>query len=68
MNTPDDRRYSASHEWVQRDGARVRVGITAYAQGELGDVVYVELPAIGTGVKSGEPFGVIESVKAVSDL
>jgi len=68
MNTPDDRRYRASHEWAQRDGARARVGISEYAQGELGDVVYVELPAIGAKVKAGEPLGVIESVKAVSDL
>ena len=68
MNTPTDRRYAASHEWARRDGAHVRVGISDHAQNELGDVVYVELPAIGTKVVAGEPFGVIESVKAVSDL
>ena len=66
--TPDDRRYLESHEWVHTDGDSARVGISDFAQDELGDVVFVELPAEGDGVAHGEAFGVIESIKAVSDL
>lgn len=65
---PDDRRYTEEHEWVKIDGDRVTVGITHYAQDALGDVVYVDLPATGTRVESGQPFGEVESTKSVSDL
>jgi glycine cleavage system H protein len=65
---PDDLFYSEQDEWARRDGERVTVGITDYAQQQLGDVVFVELPAVGAQIARGEPFGVIESVKAVSDL
>jgi glycine cleavage system H protein len=65
---PDDRRYSKEHEWVKAEGGRGRVGITDYAQKQLGDVVYVELPELGKKLKGMEIFGTIESVKAVSEL
>jgi glycine cleavage system H protein len=65
---PDDLVYSEQDEWARVEGDRVTVGITDYAQQQLGDVVFVELPAVGTSIARGEPFGVIESVKAVSDL
>src|SRR5262249_15518659 len=66
--TPDDRRYSAEHEWAKQDGHEVVVGITDFAQAQLGDVVYVELPRIGDQVQQMKVMGVIESVKAASDL
>ena len=66
--TPDDRRYLESHEWVRADGDAAQVGISDFAQDELGDVVFVELPAVGDEVGQHEQFGVIESIKAVSDL
>jgi glycine cleavage system H protein len=65
---PDDCRYTRTDEWIRVDGPIARVGITDYAQSELSDIVFVELPGVGTQVESGEPFGVVESVKAVSDL
>jgi glycine cleavage system H protein len=65
---PDDCQYTESDEWVRVDGAIVRVGITDYAQSELNDVVFVELPERGRQIEQGEAFGVVESVKAVSDL
>jgi glycine cleavage system H protein len=65
---PDNRRYSREDEWARLEGDQVTVGITDYAQQQLGDVVYVELPQVGRSVEQGEPFGVIESVKAVADL
>jgi glycine cleavage system H protein len=65
---PEDRRYSKEHEWVKVEGGRGTVGITDYAQKQLGDVVYVELPEIGKKLSSMEVFGTIESVKAVSEL
>jgi glycine cleavage system H protein len=68
MNIPDDLRYSAEHEWVRVDGARVRVGITDYAQDALGDIVYVELPAVGAAVEAGGPLGEVESTKSVSEI
>ena len=68
MDTPAELRYSSDHEWIRVEGDRVRVGITDYAQDALGDVVYVELPAVGDEVKKGESFGVVESTKAVSEL
>jgi len=65
---PNDRRYTKEHEWVRAEGAEATVGITDFAQRELGDIVYVELPEIGRTVASGEVLGTIESVKAVSEL
>jgi glycine cleavage system H protein len=68
FETPAELRYLETHEWARRDGDTVRVGITDFAQDELGDVVFVELPAAGESVAAGDAFGVIESIKAVSDL
>ncbi|WP_251328372.1 glycine cleavage system protein GcvH [Haloplanus pelagicus] len=68
FNVPADRRYLESHEWTTTDGDSVRIGITDFAQDELGDVVFVELPAVGDEVTADEEFGVVESIKAVSDL
>jgi len=68
MNIPSDLKYTKDHEWTKVDGDVVTVGITDYAQGELGDVVYVELPEEGTEVAKNETFGSIEAVKAVADL
>lgn len=65
---PDDCRYTKEHEWIRVEGARGRVGITHFAQAQLGDVVFVELPKVGRPLKPLEVFGVVESVKAVSDL
>ena len=65
---PADLKYTKEHEWARVEGARARVGITAYAQEQLGDVVFVELPKVGTKVTQMQAFGVVESVKAVSDL
>jgi glycine cleavage system H protein len=65
---PDDLRYSKDHEWIRLQGERGSVGITHYAQKQLGDVVFVELPAVGRQLKAGEAFGTVESVKAVSEL
>jgi glycine cleavage system H protein len=67
-NIPADLKYTREHEWSRREGDRVRVGITAYAQEQLGDVVFVELPKVGARVTAHKTFGVVESVKAVSDL
>ncbi len=60
--------YSRDHEWVRQEGDIVCIGITDHAQDQLGDVVYLELPEVGDSIREGEPFGVVESVKAVSDL
>jgi glycine cleavage system H protein len=65
---PDDRRYSKEHEWAKADGGRVTVGITDYAQDQLGDVVFVGLPEPGTEVTEGQPLGEVESTKSVSDV
>jgi len=65
---PNDRRYSHEDEWASYEDDQITIGVTDFAQKQLGDVVFVELPAVGTAVEKGEPFGVIESVKAVSDL
>ncbi len=65
---PEDVKYTSEHEWVRASGPTVRVGITDYAQDQLGDVVYVELPKVGERVEMMKPFGVIESVKTASDL
>jgi glycine cleavage system H protein len=67
-NIPSDLRYTRDHEWAKREGGNVRVGITHYAQEQLGDVVFVELPKVGAKVTAKQSFGVVESVKAVSDL
>jgi glycine cleavage system H protein len=68
MTFPEDLQYTPDHEWTRVQGNRVTVGITDFAQDQLGDVVYVELPDVGDVVKKGEAFGVVESTKAVSDL
>src|SRR6516164_6966638 len=68
MNIPEDLRYTREHEWARNKGGRVVVGITDFAQDQLGDVVYVEFPEVGDPVKKGESFGVVESTKAVSEL
>ena len=68
MEFPKDLKYTKEHEWVRDDGDTVTVGVTDYAQDSLGEVVYVELPQDGASVTQQEPFGVVESVKAVSDL
>ena len=65
---PADLKYTKDHEWVRSDSAEATIGITDYAQAQLGDVVFVELPAVGRTIKQGEVFGTIESVKAVSEL
>ncbi|TYR80042.1 glycine cleavage system protein GcvH [Priestia megaterium] len=68
MSTPKELRYSEEHEWVKTEGEVVRVGITHFAQSELGDIVFVELPEVGDKVEADEPFGSVESVKTVSEL
>ena len=68
MELPQELRYTKEHEWARIEGNRVVVGITDYAQQELGDVVFVELPEVGITVEAAGTFGVVESVKAVSDL
>ncbi|MBI4622803.1 MAG: glycine cleavage system protein GcvH [Verrucomicrobia bacterium] len=68
-NTPADLRYAKTHEWLKREGdGTVTVGITDYAQNSLGDITYVQVPKVGASFKAGETFGVVESVKAASDL
>ena len=67
-NYPADLRYTKEHEWAKADGKNARIGITEFAQVELGDVVFVELPKVGARVQQKQTFGVVESVKAVSDL
>ena len=67
-NVPADLKYTREHEWAKVEGDRVRIGITAFAQEQLGDVVFVELPKVGAKVTAMRGFGVVESVKAVSDL
>ena len=68
VDVPDDLHYTDDHEWLRDEGGEATVGITAYAADQLGDIVFVELPAVGRVLKARESFGVIESVKAVSDL
>jgi glycine cleavage system H protein len=65
---PKDYRYTKEHEWIKADGATGTIGITDYAQHELGDVVFVELPKVGTQLKAGQSLGTVESVKAVSEI
>ncbi|CQR72281.1 Glycine cleavage system H protein [Sporomusa ovata DSM 2662] len=68
MNIPKELKYSQDHEWVKIEGNKATIGITDFAQSQLGDVVFVELPVVGTEVSIGSSFSVIESVKAVSDV
>ena len=68
MNFPKDLLYSKEHEWIKKEGDKVRIGITEFAQDELGDIVFVELPEVGDEMEVDEPFGSVESVKTVSEL
>lgn len=68
MNFPENLKYTKDHEWIRIEGGTGIIGITDYAQGELGDVVFVELPSVGKKVEFGQSFGTVEAVKAVSDL
>ena len=68
LNFPDEVRYAKSHEWARSEGDKVKVGISDYAQDQLGDIVFVELPEVGDTIDKGEEFGTVESVKAVSEL
>ncbi len=68
LNFPDDIRYAKSHEWARLEGDTVKVGITDYAQDQLGDIVFVEMPEAGNTFEKGAEFGTVESVKAVSEL
>ena len=68
LNFPEDVRYAESHEWVKTTGDTARIGITDYAQDQLGDIVFVELPDVGESFEKGAEFGTVESVKAVSEL
>ncbi|HXR96397.1 MAG TPA: glycine cleavage system protein GcvH [Terriglobales bacterium] len=68
MSYPANFRFTPEHEWVATDGAQAKVGITDYAQKQLGDIVFVELPAVGTELVAGQAFGTVESVKAVSEI
>src|SRR5699024_2242291 len=68
MSLPNDLLYSKEHEWIRNEGSDVRIGITEFAQSELGDIVFVELPEVGDTIELDEPFGSVESVKTVSEL
>ena len=68
LHLPDDIRYTDEHEWARLSGDTARIGVTDYAQDQLGDIVFVELPAVGDTIAKGEVFGTLESVKAVSEL
>ena len=68
MAYPDDRKYTKEHEWVMANGASASIGITQHAQDSLGDIVFVDLPKVGSDITAGKMFGSVESVKAVSDL
>ncbi|MET3292660.1 glycine cleavage system protein GcvH [Brevibacillus fluminis] len=68
MEFPKNLRYSEEHEWVRVEGNKAYIGITEFAQSELGDIVFVELPEVGATIKQDEPFGSVESVKTVSEL
>jgi len=68
MSYPEKYKYAKSHEWMSLDGDTATIGITDYAQGSLGDIVFVELPKVGQEIEAGSTFGSVESVKAVSDL
>jgi len=68
LHVAEDVRYAESHEWVRQEGDKVRAGISDYAQDQLGDIVFVELPEVGSSFSKGDEFGTVESVKAVSEL
>ena len=68
MPYPADYKYTKEHEWIKADGTSATIGITSYAQDSLGDIVFVELPRVGSEITAGKTFGTVESVKAVSDL
>ncbi len=68
MSVPENRKYTKTHEWVSLEGDIATFGITDHAQNELGDITYLELPEVGEEVKAGDPYGVVESVKAASDI
>jgi glycine cleavage system H protein len=68
MNIPDGLQYTKDHEWIKIDGTRAIIGITDFAQGELGDIVYLDIPSVGKEVAEHEVFGTVEAVKTVSDL
>lgn len=68
LNLPGDLRYATDHEWTKLEGDKVKIGIDDYAQDQLGDIVFVELPEVGASFSKGEEFGTVESVKAVSEL
>jgi glycine cleavage system H protein len=68
MNFPETLKYTKDHEWIRIEGNVGTIGITEYAQGELGDIVFIELPSIGKKIEAGQAFGTVEAVKAVSDL
>lgn len=68
LNLPEDVRYTSDHEWAKAEGDTVKIGISDYAQDQLGDIVFVELPEVGDSFESGDEFGTLESVKAVSEL
>ena len=68
LNLPDDLRYAEDHEWARSEGGNIRIGLDDYAQDQLGDIVYVDLPQVGDTFSKGEEFGSVESVKAVSEL
>jgi glycine cleavage system H protein len=68
MASPADRKYTKTHEWVSLDGDIATIGITDFAQGELGDITYLELPGIGDAITHDQPFGIVESVKAANDI
>ncbi len=68
MSYPSNYRYTREHEWIEIEGSHGRIGITDYAQNSLGDIVFVDLPKIGSTIEKGKTFGSVESVKAVSDL
>lgn len=68
LNLPEDLKYTDDHEWAKADGDIIRIGISDYAQDQLGDIVFVELPEVGSTFEKGEEFGTVESVKAVSEL
>src|SRR5947208_15525256 len=68
MSYPADFKYTKEHEWIKADGSTATIGITSYAQESLGDIVFVELPKVGSEITAGKTFGSVESVKAVSDL
>ena len=68
MSAPEDRKYTKTHEWVALDGDVATIGITDFAQSELGDITYLELPEIGATIGMDQPFGIVESVKAANDI